>query len=30
MINGHHFSAYEDPGREKAFDAMVDFLDEFL
>ena len=30
MIEGHHFSAYEDPGREKAFDAMVDFLDEFL
>ena len=30
MIDGHHFSAYEEPGREKAFDAMVDFLDEFL
>ena len=30
MIDGHHFSAYEDPGREEAFDAMVDFLDEFL
>ena len=30
MIEGHHFSAYEDPAREEAFDAMVDFLDEFL
>lgn len=30
MIDGHHFSAYEDPGRENAIDAMVDFLDEFL
>ena len=30
MIDGHHFSAYEEPGRETAFDAMVDFLDEFL
>ena len=30
MIDGHHFSAYEEPGREKAFDAMVYFLDEFL
>jgi len=30
MIEGHHFSAYEEPGRLDAFDAMVDFLDEFL
>jgi len=30
MIEGHHFSAYEEPAREEAFDAMVDFLDEFL
>ncbi len=30
MIEGHHFSAYEDPARDEAFDAMVDFLDEFL
>lgn len=30
MIEGHHFSAYDEPGRNDAFDAMVDFLDEFL
>ena len=30
MIEGHHFSAYEAPARDEAFDAMVDFLDEFL
>lgn len=30
MIEGHHFSAYENPERENAFDAMVDFLDEYL
>ena len=30
MIEGHHFSAYEDPERVEAADAMIDFLDEFL
>jgi len=30
LIEGHHFSAYVEPGRNDAFDAMVDFLDEFL
>ncbi|MEI7624189.1 MAG: alpha/beta fold hydrolase [Actinomycetes bacterium] len=30
MIEGHHFSAYDEPARDDAFDAMVDFLDEFL
>ena len=30
MIEGHHFSAYEAPARDDAFEAMVDFLDEFL
>jgi len=30
MIEGHHFSAYDEPGRDDAFGAMVDFLDEFL
>ena len=30
MIEGHHFSAYEAPARDEAFDAMVEFLDEFL
>jgi fermentation-respiration switch protein FrsA (DUF1100 family) len=30
MIEGHHFSGYEEPAREESFDAMVEFLDEFL
>lgn len=30
MIEGHHFSGYEEPARKEAFDAMVEFLDEFL
>ena len=30
MIEGNHFSSYENPERENAFDAMVDFLDEYL
>ena len=30
MIQGDHFVAYEDPGRVVAFDAMVDFLDDYL
>jgi alpha-beta hydrolase superfamily lysophospholipase len=30
MIEGHHFSAYDEPGRDDALGAMVDFLDEFL
>lgn len=30
MIEGHHFSAYDEPERDNAFGAMVDFLDEFL
>lgn len=30
MIDGHHFSAYESPAREEAFDSMIDFLDDFL
>ncbi len=30
MIDGHHFSDYDGPLRAEAFDAMVDFLDEFL
>jgi alpha-beta hydrolase superfamily lysophospholipase len=30
MIEGHHFVPYNEPARNEAFDAMVDFLDEFL
>lgn len=30
MIEGHHFSAYGSPAREEAFDAMVEFLDDYL
>jgi len=30
MIEGHHFTAYEEPARNEAFATMVDFLDEFL